>query len=75
MPPYTEPQRRALKWLPSDGSWITILGKVAPAIDSLRLYHNALVDIEAGPFGARGGYMRRARLTEAGVVAARELGQ
>lgn len=74
MPPYTEPQRRALKWLPSNGSWTKILGEVAPAIDSLHLYHGTLVNVEAGSFGARGGYMRRARLTEVGMVAARELG-
>jgi hypothetical protein len=39
-------QRRALDWLPRDGSWSGAPGRMSAAVSSLRLRHPALVDIE-----------------------------
>ena len=50
----TPAQRKALKWLPADGSWKTDPGPVAQALLNLSL---------SCPYGNRGGYKWRYRLT------------
>ena len=71
---FTDPQRRALKWLPSDGSWARKPGKTnASALYSLKLYHRDLIEIEIGDFGPRGGREFRYRLTTAGQAKQQEL--
>jgi hypothetical protein len=66
---FTQPQLRALAWLPDDGSWKGPPGRAAPALDSLALYHRGLVDHEWGAFGPRGARQRRFRLTAVGIEA------
>ena len=74
MTTYTAPQKRALLALPADGSWLVNAPRdPSSAIESLRLYHRDLVDIERGHVGPRGGYGRRARLTPAGIAARKAL--
>jgi hypothetical protein len=64
----TGPQSKALMWLPANGAWSGKLTRdIASAVDSLRLYHQELVETQAGSFGPRGGWIRRARLTDAGI--------
>ena len=67
-PVYTASQLRAFAWLPSDGAWHKTDGKIAPAVDSLKLYWPMFIDSEYGPFGPRRGYEQRARLTAAGIA-------
>lgn len=63
----TEPQLRALLWLPADGAWSGRLAReISPAIDSLAYYQRGLIEVQHGPHGPRGGYMRVTRLTIAG---------
>ncbi len=64
----TPAQRKALDWLPSDGSWRSKPGAVAQALASLSLYHRGIVEEQAGPFGQRGGYGWRYRLTPGGIA-------
>lgn len=66
---FTDSQRRALDWLPSDGSWRTQPGRLSAALNSLALSHKGLVQYEWGDFGPRGGRMLRWRLTSVGVAA------
>jgi hypothetical protein len=67
MTEFTTPQCRALLWLPRNGDWMfKPPGYISAALHSLRLYHPTLIDDENGPFGPRGGYGRRVRLTSAG---------
>ena len=71
---FTKAQQRALSGLPADGSWTTKLSKgLSPAVHSLILYHRDLAEAEVGSFGARGGWMYRYRLTEAGIKVRAEL--
>ena len=63
----TEPQRRALEWLPADGSWRAQPGSLFPAVESAR--YAGLAERELGAFGARGGTMYRYRLTTKGKAA------
>lgn len=66
---FTDPQRRAIMWLPADGSWtIESPGRIAPGINSLALFHKDLAQEEWGEFGPRGGRCFRYRLTDAGVT-------
>lgn len=62
----TEAQRKALAWLPADGSMKTKPGKVSTALESLRLSHRGIVDKSYGDYGPRGGRMVGYRLTESG---------
>jgi hypothetical protein len=64
----TTAQLRCLSWLPADGSWSGKLGHMAKAVDSMVMYHSRFVEVASGPYGPKGGYLRRARLTEAGVL-------
>lgn len=65
----TAPQFRALYWLPADGAWSGRLTRdITPAVDSLAYYQSAWVETHHGPYGPRGGYMRVARLTVAGIT-------
>ena len=66
---FTRAQRRALEWLPSDGSWKTKPGRLSGALSSLRVGHRGLVEHQFGAFGPRGGYTSRWRLTLEGVAA------
>lgn len=70
----TEPQARALDWLPSDGAWRIHPGRLVAAISSLHGSYRELLEWEWGFFGSRGGRALRWRLTPAGVAfkAARE---
>jgi DNA-binding PadR family transcriptional regulator len=62
----TKAQRKALEWLLADGSWKTDPGRIAQAISSLSMNYRGYVEEQAGPFGQRGGYKWRYRLTPAG---------
>jgi hypothetical protein len=65
----TNPQRRALMWLPADGSWVVgVPRSVAADVDSLCLYYPDAALAEWGDFGPRGGRCRRARLLPRGVA-------
>ena len=64
----TSAQRRALDWLPADGSWRTNPGRLAAALKSLSLNHKDWVESEWGAFGPRGGRELRWRLTDRGVA-------
>ena len=66
---FTDAQRRALEWLPSDGTWRTNPGRLSAALSSLSLAHKGLVLSEWGDFGPRGGRVLRWRLTSVGVAA------
>lgn len=66
-PPITPSMRRALEWLPADGSWKIRPGPVAPALNSLALRRPGWINREWGKFGARGGHAERWRLTPEGV--------
>ena len=65
----TDAQKRALEWLPSDGSWRLNPGRLGAALSSLALQHSGLVKSEFGYFGPRGGRALRWRLTSDGVRA------
>jgi hypothetical protein len=60
--------RRALEWLPADGSWRMDPGVIGAALRSLQLRHRRFVEWEAGEFGPRGGWKWRWRLTEPGKI-------
>lgn len=65
-PKMTEPRIRGLKFMPADGSWVMNVGKeIAPALSSLAF--GELVEVDHGPFGPRGGYAVRYRLTAKGI--------
>ena len=74
-PRLTPTHRRALLWLPADGSWaVRPPRSIAPAITSLGYYHGSLVEQEWGKFGPLGGgWYRRCRLTFAGIDARKEI--
>ena len=63
----TEAQKKALDWLPSDGSWRMKPGRLAATLNSLKLYWSGYVECEWGNFGLRGGLGWRWRLTDKGV--------
>ena len=65
---FTEPQLRALLWLPGDGSWSRKPREISAAVDSLCLYHPKLAETRSGPYAPRGGYITQAHLTEAGLI-------
>jgi hypothetical protein len=68
-PDMTKPQRRALMWLPADGSWVVgVPRSVAAAVDSLCLFYRDAAQTKWGRFGPRGGWCRRARLLPRGVA-------
>jgi hypothetical protein len=68
----TPAQKRAIEWLPADGSWkIKPDAKIAAALSSLCSYHRDLAEHGLGDFGKRGGRCWRYRLTVAGIVARR----
>ena len=65
---FTKAQKRAFDWLPADGSWREMPGKLSPALDSLWLCHRDLLTYEFGrKYGSSGGEGRRWRLTEVGI--------
>lgn len=66
---FTDAQKRALEWLPSDGSWKTNPGRLTGALNSLALQHPDCVKHEWGSFGPRGVSILRWRLTSDGVRA------
>jgi hypothetical protein len=67
---YTESQKRALLALPADGAWLVKPNHaISSALDSLRLYYPSFVDHEWGAHGTRGAWVRRMRLTAAGIEA------
>ena len=45
---FTTAQRRALLWLPANGSWVTrpFPRKISGAVDSLCIYHRDLVETD-----------------------------
>jgi hypothetical protein len=63
----TEAERRALDWLPSDGTWRTNPGRMEPALRSLKSRHPGLVCSEWGGFGPLGGRVLRWKITPAGA--------
>lgn len=74
-PTFTAAHRRALEWLPEDGSWRTRPGReFSPAVNSLGLYHRDIAESEWGRFNreakpnthSRPGF--RWRLTPAGIA-------
>lgn len=70
---FTAPQLRALEWLPAEGSKRASNGGVSSALNSLALYHHALVSTAFEPFGPRGSFKRTWWLTEAGIKARAEV--
>ena len=64
----TEPQQRAVDWLPKDGSWRAKPGRLVAALNSFCLFHRSFGQMEIGDFGPRGGRCWRYRLTPAGVA-------
>lgn len=66
----TPAQRRALDWLPSDGSWRTKPGTLVSALSSLSLSAacRGWVESQWGDSGPRGGRELRWRLTPLGVL-------
>lgn len=73
MPNLTEAQKRALAWLPADGGWKINPGRLHAALESLRSYHRTAIEVEAGVFGPRGGWIYRYRLTPAGLALKAEM--
>ena len=68
-------QRRAMAWLPSDGSWRTGPAPSASLHASLHsLYLAGLCDMEHGKFGKRGGTCARRRLSALGLAILRNGG-
>jgi hypothetical protein len=66
----TKAQKRALEWLPPDGSWRTKPGRLVSALNSLSLAWPHCVQDEYAQCGPRGGWMDRWRLTAEGVARA-----
>jgi DNA-binding PadR family transcriptional regulator len=62
---FTAAQKRALEWLPADGSWRINPGRLSAALNSLAL--RGVVKSE-WDFGPRGGRVLRWRLTETGMM-------
>ncbi len=67
----TYAQIRALEWL--TGEWKTDPGPVSQATQSLSLQPGRYVQDECGPFGKRGGWKIRYRLTPSGLALKAEL--
>jgi hypothetical protein len=65
---FTNAQKRALEWLPADGSWRINPGRLRAALSSLARQHRGVVKSEFGDFGPRGGRVLRWRLTETGMM-------
>jgi DNA-binding PadR family transcriptional regulator len=63
----TEAQRRAIEWIPADGSWKAKPGKLTAALSSLSMAWPGGVQCEWAKSGPRGGTEHRWRLTEKGV--------
>ena len=61
-------QRRAMAWLPSDGSWRVGPVSVSMAASLHSLYLAGLCDMEHGKFGKRGGTCARRRLSALGLA-------
>ena len=68
----TKAQRKALEWLPADGSPRNKPGSMGPAVKSLELYHRNLA-VSEGATGPRGGRYTVWRLTDEGQRARRYL--
>lgn len=66
----TKAQKRALEWLPQDGSWRVRPGRLTAALSSLAMAWPHCVQDEYAQCGPRGGWMNRWRLTEIGVARA-----
>ena len=58
---FTPAQRRALEWLPADGSWRHGAGRLTAALNSLSIYHRDLCEGEWVDAGPRGGRVLRFR--------------
>jgi hypothetical protein len=67
----TPAQKRAIEWLPADGSWRTDAGRLVGALNSASLA--GLADGVWADCGARGGRKMRWRLRPAGIVTRAEL--
>lgn len=67
----TDAQKRALDWLPKDGSWRPDPGRLTAALNSLSFAWPGCVTAEWAASGKRGGMKHRWRLTDAGVEKAR----
>lgn len=67
-PAFTPAQRRALDWLPADGSWRGDAKGLRAALESLGCYHRKLVQIEWRKEGPNGETKRMARATADGVA-------
>jgi hypothetical protein len=67
----TPAQKRAIEWLPADGSWRTDAGRLVGALSSAWLH--GFAEGEWADCGARGGRKLRWRLRPAGIVTRAEL--
>lgn len=63
----TAAQKRAIDWLPADGSWRIHPGRTVAALQSLSLVWPGCLEREWGAFGPRGGQTARWRLNSRGV--------
>lgn len=62
----TDAQRKALEWLPADGSWRNKPGRLSAALNSLSIYIQGAVSMRQGEFGVRDGFEQQWCLTESG---------
>lgn len=69
----TAAQKRAIEWLPADGSWRVNAGRLVSALNSLSHAWPMAVESQWGPFGPKGGHICRWRFNEKGVKQARVL--
>ena len=67
----TPAQKRAIEWLPADGSWRTDAGRLVGALSSASLA--GLVEGQWAYGGVRGDCTLRWRLRPAGIVTRAEL--
>jgi hypothetical protein len=70
----TEPQKRALMWLPKDGGWVGNVGRgMSGACGSLALYHSDLCEHSYRPMEMSDVVAHAYRLTHAGLELRRNL--
>ena len=71
----TDAQRRAIEWLPANGTWKINPGRLAAALSSLSIAWQGCVECEWGKFGLRAGRCQRWRLNSLGVELREALNQ
>lgn len=68
-PKLTAAQRRAVDWLPADGSWgVQIVGVGRALLAFQKCAGLGCVECDGGNYGPRSGFAIRWRLTRAGIA-------